>query len=47
MVGGCLVGLCSASGVYLVHSDGVLGVIGGWWVLGWSLVCIGDVFGPR
>ena len=24
MVGGCLVGLWSASGVYLVHGDGVL-----------------------
>ena len=47
MVGRCLVGLWSAMGVYLVHGDGVLGVIGGWWVFGSSLVCIGGVFGPR
>ena len=47
MVGGCLVGLWSALGVYLVHGDGVLGDIGGWWVFGWSLFCIGGVFGPQ
>ena len=43
----CVLCLLSALGVYLVHDDGVLGVIGGWWVFGWSLVCIGGVFGPR
>ena len=44
---GWLVGLWSASRVGLVHGDGVLGVIGGYGVVGWSLVCIEGGFGPR
>ena len=36
MVGGSLVGLWSASGMYLVHGDGVLGVVGGCLVGLWS-----------
>ena len=44
---GWLVGLWSASRAGLVHGDGVLGVIGGYGVVGWSLVCIEGGFGPR
>ena len=44
---GWLVGLWSASRVDLVHGYGVLGVIGGYGVVGWSLVCIEGGFGPR
>ena len=36
---GWLVGLWSALSVGLVYGDDVLGVIGGYGLVGWSLVC--------